>query len=223
MSQPTPPIDDVTRLLDEWRRGDEDSWQELVDILYRQLRLQARSQLRRLRPGQTLGTTALVNEAYLRLEKHQGALVDRNHFYAVAATAMRQILVDHARRQIATKRGSGLKPLSIDAEGFTELTSHVEAVQSQATTLLDLHGALEELSEISPRLAQIVNYRFFAGMTDRQIAETLGITDRTVRRDWVKARAWLYQQLAEPIADDQGAQAVVSPVSKPSAKSESMR
>lgn len=191
--------------------GESEALDQLIPIVYAELRRIARAQLRRWRPGETLGTTALVNEAYLKLARQeQGPAHDRCHFFAIAATAMRQILVDQARQQRASKRGDGA--LRVDLDVLDRTLSHQlnRAIDDQADHLLDLDRALRRLTSHNPRLARVVECRFFAGMTEQDIAVALDITDRTVRRDWLKARAWLYRELDH---------SVVSPLSNPSTKS----
>ena len=208
---------EVTRLLAAWRAGDESSMPRLVEVVHDLLRRQARAQLRKLRPGETLGTTALVNEAYVKLVGH-GAARDRSHFFAIAATAMRHVLVDHARAKMAGKRGEGQKAQTLEEQVHLAAGGAGGVVEAQAVSLLDLHGALERLARRSPRLARVVECRFFGGMTEPQIAEALDVTDRTVRRDWIKARAWLYRELASHGSPTDSDQAEVSPDSKPSPK-----
>lgn len=138
--------------------------------------------------GHTLGTTGLVHEAYLRLiEQRSADIEDRRYFFALAARAMRQVLIDYARRQHAEKRGGGDRPLSLD--------ENVGALDIRAEVLLALDEALERLGELERRLAQVVECRFFAGLTEDETADVLGVTARTVRRDWVKAKGWLYGEL----------------------------
>ena len=179
----------VTQLLARVSAGEDDAIDRLFPLVYQQLRQAAESVLRAERPGHTLQPTALVHEAYLKLVGG-GAIParDRSHFLSIAARAMRQILVDHARRRGARKRGHGETPLPLDfpiADGrglaFDELVA--------------LDDALDHLSENSPRLRSVVELRFFAGLNEEQIAETLGVTTRTVQRDWVRARAWLYREV----------------------------
>jgi RNA polymerase sigma factor (TIGR02999 family) len=169
--------------------GEQDgSFNDLVPAVYDELRVLARSQLRRLRPGQTLDTTALVHEAYLKLSDADPRWQSRRHFFATAAKVMRHLLVDAARRSGAAKRGGGAEHLALRDD---------DAVLTQeAETVLAIDQALQELAANLPRLARVVECRFFGGLTDEETAEVLGVTDRTVRRDWVKARAWLHQRLA---------------------------
>ena len=160
---------------------------ELLPLLYEDVRSLARRERRRVRAGVTLQTTALVHEAYLKL-LGAARFNDRQHFLRAAALAMRHILINHARDRMAEKRGGGADHVVLeDAEDISI---------SEATVLIEINEALGRLAQLSPRLAQIVECRFFAGFKDDQIAQALGLTDRTVRRDWVKARAWLRRELS---------------------------
>jgi RNA polymerase sigma factor (TIGR02999 family) len=179
---------DLTRLLRRAGDGDEDALESLLPLVYDELRLIARRQLSHQAPGQTLNTTALVHEAFLKMSGVSGSeFQDRCHFFAVAATAMRQILVDSARRKGSQKRGGNWRRVDLD---HTQLR-----VEEQADLILEVDSALEKLSGLSPRLGRVVECRFFAGMEEKEIAACLGVTDRTVRRDWIKARAWLHREL----------------------------
>jgi RNA polymerase sigma factor (TIGR02999 family) len=180
----------VTQLLSRASAGENGAIDRLFPLVYQQLRSAAESVLRSERPGHTLQPTALVHEAYLKLVGG-GAIParDRSHFLSIAARAMRQILVDHARRRGARKRGDGETPLPLDfpiADDGRGLA---------LDELVALDDALDHLSENSPRLRSVVELRFFAGLNEEQIAETLGVTTRTVQRDWVRARAWLYREV----------------------------
>jgi RNA polymerase sigma factor (TIGR02999 family) len=165
----------------------------LMPLVYDELRAVARRQLRRLRPGQTLDTTALVHEAYLRLvDQTAAAWQDRAHFLSVAGVAMRHILVDAARRRIAKKRGGeGLRIT------FDELRPGQDGTDAsrRAVEILDLDEALTSLAARNERLRRLVELRFFAGLTEEETAQTLGTSERTVRRDWLKARAFLFLAL----------------------------
>jgi RNA polymerase sigma factor (TIGR02999 family) len=159
----------------------------LFPLVYGELRVIARRKLGG-RTGETLGTTALVHEAYLKLvDQSRVGWRDRAHFFAVAAMAMRQILVDHARHHAARKRGGGWRRVSLQDD--------VVSVGEQADALLELDRALERLAGLNTRLARVVECRFFGGLTEQETAEALGVTERTVRRDWVKARGLLYHEL----------------------------
>jgi len=187
----------VTSLLLAHREGDPDAYGRLFPMLYEHLREVAHAQLRRearARAGaHTLSTTALVHEAWFKLaEPGKLALQDRGHFFGAAARAMRQVLVDHARRVGAAKRGAGAAAVELDAANL--------AVEERADVLLALDEALQRLAAMSPRLAQVVELRFFGGLTEEEVGNVLGVTERTVRRDWVKARAWLHTEIAASIA-----------------------
>ena len=160
---------------------------ELLPLLYEDVRSLARRERRRVRAGVTLQTTALVHEAYLKLLS-AARFNDRQHFLRAAALAMRHILINHARDRMAEKRGGGADHVVLDDVQDISI--------GEATVLIEINDALGRLAQLSPRLAQIVECRFFAGFKDDQIAQALGLTDRTVRRDWVKARAWLRRELS---------------------------
>ena len=162
---------------------------EAFPLVYDELREVAHRHLEREAQGHTLSTTALVHEAYLRLkDQESGAFNDRVHFFAVAARAMRRILVDHARRHHAVKRGDGARRVPLESlEGL--------AVDERADLLVGLDDALVRLAALDARQAQVVELRFFGGLTEDETAATLGIGLRTAKRDWAKARSWLYQTL----------------------------
>lgn len=168
--------------------ADPAAFDALVDLLYHELRTIARRERLRARACATLCTTALVSEAWLRLQRSP-AWRDRQHFLATAALAMRQVLVNdvHARR--AEKRNHGHTPLPLD-EAF-------DVAEADDSDILLVNEAVQKLAALSPRLAQVVECRFFAGFDEVATAEALGVTDRTVRRDWLKARAWLYRELGD--------------------------
>ena len=179
---------DVTRLLGRMREGDDQAQEELYPLVYDQLRRMARGQLMRERAGHTLTTAALVNEAYLKLlDGQRPAAEGRVHFLRIAARAMRHVLVDHARRRQAEKRGGDWAKTSLDDKQL--------GVNVAPEETLALDAALEKLDAVDSRLRQLVEYRFFGGLSENEIAEALGVTTRTVQRDWVKARAWLYREL----------------------------
>jgi len=181
---------DITGLLVAWRAGDRAAFDRLFPLVYDELRRVAHRQLGRERPDHTLGTTALVHEAYLKLvDQTRAQLTDRAHFFAVAARAMRRILVDYARRHRAAKRGGAQAPVSLD--------DTMLLADQRADTLVALDEALTRLAEVEERLSRVVECRFFGGLTEEETAETLAVTARTVRRDWVKAKGWLYQAMRE--------------------------
>lgn len=161
---------------------------EAFEASYGELRRLARRQLRRLRPGQTLTTTALVHEAFVKLVKGPVKAEDRTHFLALAARAMRQILVDYARRRVSGKRGGGVWPTTLDGDSIP--------VEALADEMLGIDRALTRLEALDERLARLVEWRFFGGMTEDEVAVALGVTARTVRRDWQKARAFLFRELS---------------------------
>jgi RNA polymerase sigma factor (TIGR02999 family) len=177
----------ITDLLLE-SRADGNAVDRVFPLIYEELRRVAHRHLRRERPGHTLGTTALVHEAYIRLvDLKRVEFRDRVHFLSMAARAMRRILVDHARAHCAERRGGGIVPV--------EMSDDMAAIDAQADELTALDDALIRLGEINPRLVQVVEFRYFAGMTEEEVAEALQLTTRTVRRDWVKARGLLRHAL----------------------------
>jgi RNA polymerase sigma factor (TIGR02999 family) len=181
-----PTDESVTDLLAALRGGDTGALDRLLPLIYEDLRRRAHGQLARRRPGDTLSTTALVHEAYLKLaaSRHRD-YQDRVHFYAVASRAMRQILVDYARRSGAEKRGGGQRAVSLDVEQLPDV--------DQAEELIALDEAMTQLEQLDPRLARIVELRFFGGLSVEETGEALGISPRTVKREWRKARAVLYE------------------------------
>ena len=185
-----PPAEDptVTGLLLAWRAGKPDASNKLFPLVYDELRRIAHGQLGRERDGHTLDTSALVHEAYLKLvDQTRVQWVDRSHFLAVATQAMRRILVDYARRYSSDKRGNAPRQVS--------LTDATLVVEERADLLLALDEALIALAKVDERLSRVVECRFFGGLTEDETAEVLGITARTVRRDWTKAKGWLHQVL----------------------------
>ncbi len=182
----------ITVLLGEARQGDEEAVERLWASVYGDLRRIAHRELYRRRPGhQTLQTTALVNEVYLKLvDQQQADWEDRVHFFAVAAKAMRHILIDYARKQSRQKRGGGQRPVSFEED--------LVAAEERAETFLALDEALTHLAARDEHLAQLVEYRFFGGMMEKEIASLLGVSERTVRRDWRRAKIWLADTLEEP-------------------------
>jgi RNA polymerase sigma factor (TIGR02999 family) len=179
---------DRTRLLQAARGGDRDAFDELFAVAYDELRRAARYRLRRHRSGETLSTTVLVHEAYVRLvDQSRAQWVDRAHFLAIASRAMRFVLIDHLRAGAAQKRGGGAERISIEAVQVP--TGEPEP------DLIALHEALERLSGFSPRLGRLVEYRFFGGLTYEEIAEVTALSVPTVKRDWTRARAWLFREM----------------------------
>ncbi len=178
---------EITALLQAWSAGSKEAADDLFPLVYEELRELARRQSRPRRPGETLNTTAVVHEAYLKLvDASRVTLRDRQHFLALAARAMRQILVDHARRRGAAKRGGGTVRVALEEAG---------AIDARAVELLALDQALTKLDELEPRLGKVVELRFFGGLSVGETAETLGVGLRTVARDWEKARLFLYREM----------------------------
>jgi RNA polymerase sigma factor (TIGR02999 family) len=176
-------------MLVAYRNGTPGAFDRLVELVYPELRRVARQQLLHGRPdGSVLSTTALVHETYLRLvDQTRIGAKDRDHFLAIAARAMRQVIVDHARSRRAAKRGAGVPHLPLD--------SRLIAVEQQAAHLASLDEALERLSQENPRLLQVVECRFFAGYTEAETARALDVSERTVERDWLRAKAWLREAM----------------------------
>jgi RNA polymerase sigma factor (TIGR02999 family) len=180
----------ITDLLIESREGNPDALDRVFQLVYGELRRIASRQLRGERVDHTLSTTGLVHETYLRLASQSRVQwQDRAHFYRAAAGAMRRILVDYARRYLADRRGGGLHRVTLDEEA---------TAAERGETMLALDEALEGLAALDQRLSQVVECRYFGGLTEEETADALGITARTVRRDWTKARCWLYMELSNP-------------------------
>jgi len=182
------PSAQITQLLHEWQNGNEDALQRLMPLVYNELRRVARTRLRAEAPGHLLQTTALVHEAYLRLiDIERLPLRNRAHLLAVAAQLMRQILVDHARRRDAHKRGGELTIVPLE-----DVAAPAAAV---GIDVLALHDALSDLAAFDPRMARVVELKFFGGLSIDEAAEALGVSHATIERDWTTARAWLHQRL----------------------------
>jgi len=180
---------EVTKLLLAHRHGDREVADKLFALIYDELHGVAHRQLRRRRPGETINTTALVHEAYLKMIDHsKGSYQDRSHFVAVSATVMRHILVDYARKQKTDKHGGQVHR--------TLLNASLVGREDASIDILDLNDALDRLKEINERLAQVVEMRFFGGLSHEEIAEELGTSLRTTERDWHKAKTFLYLILA---------------------------
>ena len=197
----------VTQLLVQWRSGDEQAFARLTGILYQQLRSLAERHLRRERAGHTMQETALVHEAFVRLMDQQDVdWQNRKHFFALASKLMRQILVDHARARMAGKRGGGAAVLSLDemsdpTEGGAPIDAtptalqHLDAHTQEHVSAVD--EALQRLEQVDPQQAQIVEMRYFGGLTIEQTAEAAGVSEATVKREWALARAWLRRELSK--------------------------
>lgn len=178
----------ITDLLLDIGAGRTEAIDQLFPLVYEELHRIAHRVGSNERTDHTLGTTGLVHETYLRLvDQTRVGFQDRNHFFSLAARAMRHVLVDYARRRRALKRGGSQEPLRLD-EG-------VMAIDERAETLCALDEALTRLAALDPRLAQVVECRFFGGLTEEETADVVGTTSRTVRRDWTKAKGWLYREL----------------------------
>jgi RNA polymerase sigma factor (TIGR02999 family) len=185
----TPPAKDVTRLLVDWGNGDRAALDELTPLVYDELRRLARRYMRREGPGHTLQPSALVNEAFLRLvDQRDVRWQSRAHFFGVAAQLMRRVLIDAARRHASGKRGGGTLRVSV---------SEAAGVAEQASEMLALDRALDGLAEMDPRKGRIVEMKFFGGLTTEEVAEVLGVTPRTIEREWRAAKAWLHRAVAE--------------------------
>ena len=188
--------EDITGLLLDWGNGDKAALDRVMPLIYQELRRLAHRQMRRERPGDTLQTTALVNEAYLRLIDYERVRPrDRAHFLAIAAQAMRRILIERARSRRANKHGSGGQKISLD---------EAEQVSDQrAADLVALDEALDGLTAIDSRKGQVVELKYFGGMTIEEIAEALGVSAPTVERDWRMAKVWLHREISRTVASGQ--------------------
>lgn len=185
------PDEAITAVLQDADVDGRDVVDRLVPLVYGQLRHLAHAYLARERHAQTLVTTELVHEAYLKLVDHAHVPHrGRSYFFGAAARAMRQVLVDRARHRTRLKRGGGHDAVELDAD--------LLAVNELAAEILDLHRALERLEQLDPRAARVVECRFFAGLDEEETAEALNLSSRTVRRDWTAAKAWLYRTLRSP-------------------------
>jgi RNA polymerase sigma factor (TIGR02999 family) len=179
---------EITELLMAWRQGDRDAFDRLLPLVYDEMRRIAHGYLAGERPDHTLRTTALVHEAYLKLvDTSRVQWRDGGHFLAAAAGTMRRILVDYARRYRSARRGGGQPPATFDENQIV--------IEDRAEMLIALDDALVRLAATDERLCRVVECRYFGGLSDAETAHALGVTSRTVRRDWVKARGWLYEEL----------------------------
>jgi RNA polymerase sigma-70 factor (ECF subfamily) len=189
---------DVTRLLQDWSGGDEKAAERLMPLVYDELRRLARAYLQRERADHTLQPTALVNEAYFRLvDQSSVSWQNRQHFFGIAAQIMRRILVDHAREHAAEKRGGLRQKVSLDEANVP--------TGGRAAELVALDEALSKLTEIFPRKGKVVELRFFGGLSVEETAGVLGISDKTVMREWQSAKLWLYRELDREDAAGEGA------------------
>ena len=187
--------DDITRLLADWGNGDQQALEKLTPLVYGELHRLAGRYLRKERPGHTLQSTALVNEAFLKLVgQHSMRWQNRAHFFGIAAQLIRRILVDYARTKFAAKRGSNSPRLSLDeALGVPGANSDLD--------LLALNDALDDLARIDPRQSRLVELRFFAGLTVEETAEVMQLSPATVKREWTTAKAWLSREILRQARD----------------------
>jgi RNA polymerase sigma factor (TIGR02999 family) len=193
MKTPSP---EITQLLLAWSQGDRSALDQLIPLVHEQLRRLARHYMAQGRPGHTLQTTALVNEAYLRLiDASQVQWQNRAHFFAVSAQLMRRVLVDFARSHHQLKRGGEARRVSLDEA--------LVVSEDQGADLVALDDALSALSVLDGRQSQVVELRFFGGLSVEETAEVLKVSPTTVRRDWTLARAWLHHELSKTVTSDQ--------------------
>ncbi len=179
---------EITQILQDWNNGNEDAKERLLPFVYDELKRQARLLMKQERADHTLQPTALVHEAFLKLSNQSGVeWKDRSHFYGIASRLMRQILVDHARLYASDKRGNNPIHFSVDDVQIP--------LELRADSILALNEVLERLEKFDEQQAKIVEMRFFGGMTNQEIAESLDISERTVGREWQAARLWLYREL----------------------------
>lgn len=191
---PTLSPPEVTQLLADWGKGDRSALDKLFPLVQSELRRIAQRQMSQERPGHTLQATALVNEAYLKLAGQQGFdWQNRAHFFAVCAQVMRHILIDHARAHARDKRGGGAIQVS--------LNEALVVAEDQAAHFIALDEALRVLEHLDPQKGKIVELRYFGGLSIEEAAEVMNVSPRTVRREWQRARAWLYRMMTEGIED----------------------
>jgi len=189
MQDATPPSPQVTQLLVAWGKGDELARDQLMSLVYEELHRLAHRYMKRESPGHTLQTSALVNEAFVRLVDQKNVRwQNRAHFFCIAAQMMRRILVDYARGRNYAKRGGGAQQISLD-ERLTVSEGH-------SAEVVGVHEALEQLAEFDPRKSQIVELRFFGGLSIEETAGVLGVSPGTVMRDWTLAKAWLRREIS---------------------------
>lgn len=187
MSEPHVATPDITMWLAEWRHGDDAALERLVPLVYDELRRIAARQLRGERSNHTLQPTELVHEAFLRLVRQNVSWQNRAHFFGVAAEIMRRLLVDHARKKRADKRGAGMETIALD--------ERIEWPAARDLDIVALDECLTALAELDPQQAKVVELRFFAGLSIEETAEVLGVSDSTVKREWRVARAWLLREM----------------------------
>ena len=192
---PDEQVHDVTLILNEWRGGDKSAADRLFPLVYDELKRSARHYLARERADHTLQPTALVHEAYLKMvDQTVLAAENRSHFFGIASRVMRQILVDHARRHKAEKRGGAAERFAIE---------DIDILPDQsAADLLELDEALQKLESLDKRKCQVVDMRFFGGLKEDEIAAVLGVTEKTIRRDWQFSKLWLFRELSQSISSN---------------------
>jgi len=182
------PRHDVTELLLRWRNGDQHALEQVLPLVYDELRRLARRHLRNEQPGHTLQSTALVHEAFLRMVDQNAEWQNRAHFFGIAAQMMRRVLVDHARSRSAAKRGDGVRKVTLDAGIAAPVAGGVDVEA--------LDEALKNLGKLDPRQEKIIELRFFAGLSIEDTSEVMQLSPATVKREWATARAWLYRELS---------------------------
>lgn len=184
----TGPIEQITELLANWSRGEKAALERLVPLVYPELRRIAKRQMARESPGHTLQTSALINEAYLKLiDRAKVDWQNRAHFFAVSAQVMRHILIDHARKYLYNKRGAGAQHVVLEEAAIVE--------EKRSSELVALDEALNALAILDPRRSQIVELKFFGGLNGEEISEIMGISPSTVQREWRAAKAWLHHTI----------------------------
>lgn len=185
---PQPKKSEITQLLKDIQQGSEKAYNDLFPLIYEELKKLAFSKLKKEHADMTISKTELVHEVYIKMINQEAVeFENRNHFLAIASRCMRQILIDHARKRKAEKRGGEKKDVTYIDE--------ILKVQEEASKLIDIDQKIEELSDLNERLARIIEMKFFGEMTMQAIADVLEISERTVKRDWAKARGWLYKEL----------------------------
>jgi RNA polymerase sigma factor (TIGR02999 family) len=178
----------VTQLLEQWNNGDREALEKLMPLVYEQLRKMAKRYMRQQNPGHTLQTTALIHEAYLRMvPQKEKQFENRAHFFAVAAQAMRHILVDYARQRHTAKRGGGVRPISLEEAAIV--------THERAAELIAFDEALKQLQTLSMRQSRVVELRYFGGLTIKETAAVLGVSPTTVEEDWGFAKTWLLREM----------------------------
>ena len=191
----TAPTEEITELLTNWSRGEKAALERLVPLVYPELRRIAKRQMARENPDHTLQTSALINEAYLKLvDREKVDWQNRAHFFAVSAQVMRHILIDHARKYLYNKRGAGAQHVPLEEATIVE--------EKRSADLVALDEALNALTTLDPRRTQIIELKFFGGLNAEEIAEVMGISPSTVQREWRAAKAWLHHTMTHQTHND---------------------